>query len=228
MANRKQSVDLKASTRERILSAAEDLFAEHGYDGTGLRDIALKAQTRIGLVSYHFQSKEKLYELIVESRSSEIGRIRLNLLTKERKKYGANPIPISNIIYAYTWPFLEFAHSEVPGWKSYTKIISNVAHTPRFASLISTYYDAVAVVFLSELRRTLPATPEADLTASFTFMVSVMLGIAADTGRADNLSNGAVRSADIERMFAIMLPFLAAGFATLSAGQSSRTNIASV
>ncbi|MET3354372.1 UNVERIFIED_ORG: AcrR family transcriptional regulator [Xanthobacter viscosus] len=207
--------DAGPPTRERILSAAEHLFATHGYDATSLRDIAIKAETRIGLVSYHFQNKELLYETLIERRSAEIGRRRLGLLTRERKSFLPAAIPAERIIHAYTWPFLELSHSAGAEWKSYTKIISSVANSQRWTGLLSTYYDPVATVFLNELRRTFPTCSEAKLVAGFTFMVSVMLGIAAETGRADQLSNGAIRSTDIGRIFDMMLPFLSAGFERL-------------
>lgn len=211
--------DAPAPTRDRILAAAENLFAEHGYDATSLRDIAMLAETRIGLVSYHFSTKEALYETIIERRSSEVGQRRLDFLGQERRKYAPGPIPVSRIIYAYCWPFLQLSHAAGPEWKSYTKIISSVANSPRWTSLISAYYDPVASVFLGELRRTLPASSRDHLTAGFTFMVSAMLGVAAETGRANNLSDGALQSTEIERIFNIMLPFVSAGFEAIGVAE---------
>ncbi|MFG1351393.1 TetR family transcriptional regulator [Xanthobacter autotrophicus] len=219
---KKAAPDAAPPTRERILSAAEHLFATHGYDATSLRDIAIKAETRIGLVSYHFQNKEMLYETLIERRSSEVGRRRLSLLTQARKSFLPMAIPAERIIHAYTWPFLDLAHSAGPEWKSYTKIISSVANSPRWTGLISTYYDPVATVFLNEFRRTFPTCPEPRLVAGFTFMVSVMLGIAAETGRAEQLSDGAMRSTDIDQIFDVMLPFLSAGFERLGGADDGK------
>ena len=44
-------------TQERILAAAEELFAEAGYEGTSIRQIALKAGVPVALISYHFGGK---------------------------------------------------------------------------------------------------------------------------------------------------------------------------
>ncbi len=53
-------------TAERILDAAEALFAEHGYAGTTLRDVAQAADLRIPSLYNHFESKESLYTAVLE------------------------------------------------------------------------------------------------------------------------------------------------------------------
>jgi AcrR family transcriptional regulator len=55
--------------RSQILSAAEELFADKGFDGTSVRDIAHMAGVNLAMISYYFGSKEKLFESLVEYRS---------------------------------------------------------------------------------------------------------------------------------------------------------------
>jgi AcrR family transcriptional regulator len=56
--------------REHILIVAEELFAEKGFDGTSVRDIAQQAGVNLAMISYYFGSKEKLLESLVELRAS--------------------------------------------------------------------------------------------------------------------------------------------------------------
>lgn len=49
-----------ATTKEKILSQAERLFNEEGYNNVSLRDIAEAAGTTIGNLTYHFPQKENL------------------------------------------------------------------------------------------------------------------------------------------------------------------------
>jgi AcrR family transcriptional regulator len=54
-------------TRQRLLTAARGLFAAQGYEGTSVRDITGAAQANLGAVTYHFGSKQALYEAVISS-----------------------------------------------------------------------------------------------------------------------------------------------------------------
>lgn len=67
----------------QILEVAEKLFAEKGFDGTSIRDIAKEAKINIAMVSYYFGSKEQLLESIILNRISDI-KLQLDILTLEK------------------------------------------------------------------------------------------------------------------------------------------------
>src|SRR5580692_12209601 len=54
-------------TRERIMKAAERLFAERGYDGTSIRAIVAKARVNQAAINYHFDGKEGLYREVLRA-----------------------------------------------------------------------------------------------------------------------------------------------------------------
>jgi len=64
-------------TRARLLEAAVDLFAERGFHGTSIRDIALRADVNVASAHYHFGSKEDLYLEVLRSQFAAI-RVRLS------------------------------------------------------------------------------------------------------------------------------------------------------
>jgi len=53
--------ELMDNTRERILAAAEKLFAEKGFDGVSVREITQMAECNLAAVNYYFSNKKKLY-----------------------------------------------------------------------------------------------------------------------------------------------------------------------
>jgi AcrR family transcriptional regulator len=65
-----------------ILQAAEQLFADKGFDGTSVRDIAKEANVNIAMISYYFGSKEKMLEALVLNRIADM-RLQLESLYNE-------------------------------------------------------------------------------------------------------------------------------------------------
>ena len=56
----------RAATRERIVEAALEAFADKGFHGASTRDIARRARTNQGLITYHFRSKDALWRAAAE------------------------------------------------------------------------------------------------------------------------------------------------------------------
>ncbi|MGS2586427.1 TetR/AcrR family transcriptional regulator [Streptomyces hebeiensis] len=57
--------ELRRRSRERLLQATVELVAEHGYEATTLADIAHRAGSARGLVSYYFPGKRQLLQSAV-------------------------------------------------------------------------------------------------------------------------------------------------------------------
>jgi AcrR family transcriptional regulator len=55
-----------AATREALLGAATQLFAERGYDGATVDAIAVRARVNKAMINYHFEGKHGLYTAILK------------------------------------------------------------------------------------------------------------------------------------------------------------------
>jgi AcrR family transcriptional regulator len=67
----------------QILLVAESLFAEKGFDGTSIRNIAKMAKINIAMVSYYFGSKERLLESLISYRTKDLKIQIENLLIED-------------------------------------------------------------------------------------------------------------------------------------------------
>src|SRR5450432_1369946 len=54
----------------QIINYAVELFAEKGFEGISIRDLAARADVNVAMINYYFGSKEKLFESMVEERAS--------------------------------------------------------------------------------------------------------------------------------------------------------------
>jgi AcrR family transcriptional regulator len=70
------------STRNRILDAALDLFIEHGYDGTSLREVAGALGVTKAAIYYYFASKDDIL-MALHMRLHEFGRDALDELARQ-------------------------------------------------------------------------------------------------------------------------------------------------
>ena len=57
----------RRATSTDLLQAARDLFADRGYDGASIRAITDRAGVNLGAVTYHFGTKEALYNRVIQT-----------------------------------------------------------------------------------------------------------------------------------------------------------------
>jgi len=78
------------TTRERIIDAAGQLFAERGFESTTVRDICQAAGANVAAVNYYFRDKERLYvEAVVQAHRWRLDQAQLpawNANTPPREK----------------------------------------------------------------------------------------------------------------------------------------------
>src|SRR6476660_2306183 len=89
------------STKDRILGAAEELFAAQGFASTSLRQVTSRADVNIAAVNYHFGSKDNLVNEVFRRRMDEMSAERLNALQQAR---AASPGELEPVLAAFVEP----------------------------------------------------------------------------------------------------------------------------
>ncbi|MEN1940388.1 TetR family transcriptional regulator [Luteimonas sp. MJ246] len=100
------------STKDRILGAAEELFAQHGFSGTSLRQVTGRADVNIAAVNYHFGSKENLINEVFRRRMDDMSRQRLAMLAEAR---ASRPGELAPVLAAFVEPALALARDRQGG-----------------------------------------------------------------------------------------------------------------
>jgi len=205
-------------TRERILDAAERLFARRGFHGVSIRDITGEAGVDVALANYHFGSKQGVLEAVFMRRAEDLNAERLArldaLIATNRRKAPT----LEEIIDAFTHPLLDRSARGGPGWKSYFALIAEVNNSPEFGGVLMTKtFDQVVQRFIEAIRRALPGCDDRDLYWAYHFLSGALTLTFAETGRIDKLSGGVCRSSDLDSVHERLVPFCAAGFRALCA-----------
>jgi AcrR family transcriptional regulator len=203
----------RTSKRDRILDVAEALFAEHGYDGVTLRQIARGAGVDVALASYHFGKKIDLFNAVFERRADYLNEARREALRKVQAGAGRGGPCVEQIIEAFLRPLELAQETGGEGWRHYLALIAYVNNSPYWGRrMMSKLFDELVNEFIDALRTALPGASEADLYWCYHNLSGALTLTFADTGRIDKLSGGLCHSSDFEAAYDHMIPFMAAGF----------------
>ena len=208
--------------QERILDAAEALFARCGFYGVSVRDITQAAGVDVALVSYHFGAKRALFTAVFERRAELLNAERLALLEEVRRATVPGPPTLEAIVSAFTRPLLERSARGGAGWKSYFALVAQVNNSPEWGPVLMTrHFDPLVDKFIAVLREALPDCPPREIYWGYQFLTGALTLTFAETGRIDKLSGGLCKSSDLDSVHERLSPFVAAGFRALC-GLASR------
>lgn len=87
----RQSDEAAERTKEAIIKAALSEFAERGFEGSSLRDIASRAGTTHGLIRHHFGSKEDVFKAVVDYAIHTYAQEHLPIISTLSEKDYQNP-----------------------------------------------------------------------------------------------------------------------------------------
>ena len=214
MARRAPAPDpTSADTKTRILDAAEQLFMEHGFEATSLRQLTAAAGVNLAAVNYHFGSKEELFQAVLTRRLDPMNQERIELLDRVERDAGGKPPQVEKVIFAMLAPALRLARDEERGGKNFLRLLGRAYADPapfirqflsaQYADMIGRYKEAFA--------RALPHLPRQELTWRLHFVMGALSYTSAGTDALKLIAQvGSERDTD-ELLLQRLAPFLVAG-----------------
>ena len=199
-----------AETRTLILQVAERLFAERGLDGVSLRDVTREANVDLGLVNYHFKSKNGLFETIIAQRNEEIWTDRSAML----EALPEVP-PLASVVEAFLRPLLNRLRSGDPGWRYYAALASQVHNQQRYSEFRHHMLEPTAKIIVNTLSRIYPDADERLLYWAYIMMVGGLAQVMSGSDRLYLLSGGTCDINDSEMAFAELHHFCVGGIHSL-------------
>lgn len=198
------------SAKDRIAIKAEQLFAEHGYDGTSIRLIARAAQVPVALISYHFGNKLGLYRYVFELRAPTIVAERqAGLAIAALEKDPERRLELT--VRSFLLPLIRLREEE--GRKYIGTLLVREVTDPRSSErgIVEALLNPIARAVMDALHQILPERTEAEIQWTYQIMVGAMMFVVADTGRAARLSNGVIDPHDVEQTMRYVVPLLIHG-----------------
>ena len=168
------------STRERILGAAETLFARHGFAGASLRQVTAAANVNLAAVNYHFGSKDNLIEEVFRRRLDELNAHRLDALAAALQSDAPS---LEDVLGAFIRPALALSLDR-DGGHAFMRVLARAyaEHDDRLRKFLSDNYGHVLREFAAAFARLLPHLDKEDLYWRLDFITGALTHSMADFG----------------------------------------------
>jgi AcrR family transcriptional regulator len=195
--------------RQRLIDAGERLFAEHGWNGVGIRTIATAADVSLAALNYHFGEKENLLAEIFAERARPIAAERMRLLTEIEASGTAT---LERVIEAFLRP--AFGAGSEARFEVFAKLRARLAtESDAFKLRIrANAFDQSSRRYIAALQALVPELSPGEVGWRFHFLLGTMLYSMADAGRIRSLTDGKCDPGDVQAVMLHLVPFLAAGF----------------
>ncbi|CAN5630498.1 TetR/AcrR family transcriptional regulator [soil metagenome] len=198
-------------TRERILLAAEHLFAQHGIGAVSLRSIMAEAQSNTASAHYYFRSKEGVLQAIFQKHGAQMNAERNALLDACEKKPGEGVAAVRRLIEAFVGPAIRLRDN--PEGRDFDKIsaICSVDPSPGVREIVFQTFDAVGKRFSNLLRSACPHLTDDEYYWRLHCVFGSMMYVRAHNGRVDHLVSSDPAAAPADFILDQLTTFVAAG-----------------
>ena len=190
--------DSNKAIRDKILNAAESLFAQRGFAGATLRQITQVAKVNLAAVNYHFDEKETLFGEVLRRRLRPINESRLVGLQDAERFAGTTPVPLATIIEVLVGPLFVLGHDRTDSGPQALRIIGRCLTEPQpfMADLLATEFHPTMARFGQAIRRHVPALTPEDFLWRLGFVVGALHHTLATMHTMKELTRGICRSDD--------------------------------
>jgi len=168
------------STKQRILEAAENLFARHGFAGASLRQVTATAQVNLAAVNYHFGSKDRLIEEVFRRRLDELNARRLVAL---KRALARSKPTLEDVLAAFIKPALELSLDR-SGGQAFVRVLARAyaEYNERLRKFLSDNYGHVLKEFAAAFAALLPQPEKEELYWRLDIVAGALTYAMADFG----------------------------------------------
>lgn len=199
---------LAPNRRQNILLAAERLFAQRGFHGVSIRDIAEEAGVPLALVGYYFGPKLSLYHDIfrehspfIQARLDALAQVPTNVPPAQR---------LEAIITAWVAPVFQLA-TTLDG-QYFLQLLKRALHEhiPEDEPVVKALFDPLAHAFIDALSDALPHAGRDTVVWCYQFALGALMNAVTDT-RVERLSRGESSVSELTNVMPMFIRFITHG-----------------
>jgi len=210
MIERTAAAEAEDGTRDRILRTAERLFAERGFNGVSLRELAAAAEVNVASVGYHFDNKEGLLSEVYRRHCGPMIAERLQGLEASLALRGE--ARIAAIIEAFIRPAFRQVKTEDGETFIRLRAVLSGENSELLEKLVAQNFDESSTAFIDVLCECLPHLTRTDVCWRFHFLLGTIYYTAAGPHRIFAFSNGRCDPSDTEAVIQELVPFMTRAF----------------
>lgn len=205
--------DGRVDVEKRLLDAAEDLFAERGFAGAGVREITERAGARLAAVSERFGGKEQLFRAVVLRRIQPLNEDRRRRLSALPAR-GSRERRLRALLEAFAEPMRQRAGE--PGWDRYFRLIAQLANSGHpIRTVIADEFNDIAADVIAHLQAIFPGASDAAVHDAYLHLVAATMHTYSNNHRLDSLTAGRLHARDLDDRHEALLRFAAGGITRL-------------
>lgn len=200
-------------TRQRIIEAAEKLFALRGVEGVSIRDITRAAGVNLAAINYHFGTKTALAAEVFRQCIDPLNARRLELLDDVEKKAGVNPPALEAVLEAMIRPAVERGFDHRQDNETFLRLTGRCLSEPNaeIEQIIRAHFEKLIRRFDAALLRVLPGLDPEELFWRIKFMAGALHYSLLTCGKQKNLPAKLRKTLNAEGLIQRLVAFTAAG-----------------
>lgn len=201
------------STKNKILDAAEKLFAIQGFNGTSLREITSQAEVNLAAVNYHFGSKKELIKSVMSRYMNELSpRLELSLVNICEQE----DLTLLEVFSAFIDPLLSLNEFKENGTSNFLQLLGRgYSDSQGFLRwFLTTQYPGVINNFVKAVQKAYPELTAEEMFWRLHFtMGTVVFTMSSSDALIDIAKSDFDKKMDIAGVIKKVIPYVAAGVA---------------
>ena len=203
----------QSESKRRLLDAAEQLFADKGFDVVSVRDITQEAKANVAAVNYHFGSRDGLIGLVVTRYITPVNEERLARLEILEKKWAGKAIPLEEIIDAFVRPLVGVVRKSELSERLFCRLLGRIfsMQGDGLPEVIEGQMRNLSERVARALGKSLPTVQPEELAWRMHFVAGAMIHMLMNQDMLHRLTNGASGTPSIEATLGRFIRFASAG-----------------